>query len=216
MGTSGAMMFPGYAPKGPRWKAAPVLATVFLLHAALAVVLQSVAHPPRPLAAPVDPAASVAVVILSDSKGSGARLSDRYAAPSSLPAPALAAVRAPADPFDEHPRDTAVDPRYLPPSKLDIGPSPAGAPDFALATRGTLAIGKVTLRVYVSAFGLPDRVEILGLPLDPEFAQALRRAMEQTTFLPGRLGGRDVAAFVDYEFQNDVVVLPPPSNRRPS
>jgi hypothetical protein len=216
MGTSSAMVFPGYAPKGPRWKAAPVLAAVFLLHAALAAVLQAGAHPPRPLAAPVDPAASVVVLVLSDTKGSAARRWDRNASPPVLPTPPLAAVRASADPFDEHPRDTVVDPRYLPPGKLDIGPVPAGAPDFALATRRTLAIGKVTLRVYVSAFGLPDRVEILGLPLDPDFAQALRRAMEQTTFLPGRLGGRDVAAFVDYEFQNDVVELPPPPNRRSS
>jgi len=66
-------------------------------------------------------------------------------------------------------------------------------------------VGSVTLRVYVSKFGLPDRVEIRGQPEDPEFARDLQRALEQTSFLPGRQAGRDIASYVDYEFSGGVV-----------
>jgi hypothetical protein len=211
----GAVVFPAYAPAVARWKSAPVLIAVLALHAAIAAVVETAAQPARPLAAPVGPTAPIMLLMLSEGKAGSARVTDRLPPPMALPEPLLA-VRASANPFDEEAQATPVDQRYLPAGKLDIGPLPAGAPDFASVTQRTLAIGKVTMRVYVSAFGLPDRVEILGLPMDADFAQALRRALEQTTFLPGRLGGHDVAAYVDYEFQTEVVVLPAPPNLRSS
>jgi TonB family protein len=93
---------------------------------------------------------------------------------------------------------------YRSASTLDIGPLPAGAPDFSSALSRPVFAGKVVLRVYVSSFGRPDRVEIIGAPNDPEFAQALRAAIERVSFLPGRKGGQDVAAYADFEFDPDV------------
>lgn len=216
MPVSGATLIPAYAPGGRTGKSAAVLVGVLLLHAALAAAVQDAAQGPRPLVAPADPVATVRVLIVPDREDARARLADLVAAPLPLPAPAWADPGASAEPPGRQVRDARADARYLPAAKLDIGPLPAGAPNFAEVTRRTLAIGRVRLRVYVSAFGLPDRVEILGLPLDADFAQALRQALEQTTFLPGRLGGHDVAAYVDYEFQSEVVVLPPPANLRSS
>jgi hypothetical protein len=67
--------------------------------------------------------------------------------------------------------------------------------------RSALSAGTVVLRVYVAKLGLPDRVELRGARQEDEFSQALRRALEQTTFLPGRLAGHDVASYVEYEFR---------------
>jgi len=104
---------------------------------------------------------------------------------------------------------TLAQPRYEPAAKLDIGPLPVGSPDFKSTGDLSSTAGRIVLRVFVSTQGFPDRVEIIEQPQDSDTAQELRRALEQTTFLPGKRRGHDVPAFVDYEFSSKVLTLPP-------
>ena len=206
MMADGALAFPAYAAPRRHRSIAPAL-VVAALHVLFVVLAQTAARPaPRPRAAPADPAEPVMVLILPEDTTPGATPGS---ARTRSGAPVPHAARAAAN-------GAGLDSRYLASGKLDIGPVPASAPDFASVMSRSISAGTVRLRVYVSGFGAPDRVEVLGAPIDTQFAQALRHALEQTSFLPGRLGGHDVAAYVDYEFQTELVVLPPVPNRRPS
>jgi len=56
--------------------------------------------------------------------------------------------------------------------------------------------GKVMLRVYVSASGAAEKVDIHSSSGSPRLDQAARDAMAQWTFAPAREGREPVAAWV--------------------
>jgi hypothetical protein len=187
--------FPGAAPHGggiARLLSPAALATA-VLHAGLfGLALTALRPGPAPLPLPADAPPIVMVLMPSTqpSTGPAAAQETAHAGAGARRAPAVAAPRAAEAPG-------AV---YVPGPSLEIGPLPAGSPQFPLTLDRPELLGRIVLRVYVSMFGLPDRVEILGKPNDEDMARQLRRALENTSFLPGRSGGHDVAAFVDYEF----------------
>jgi hypothetical protein len=93
---------------------------------------------------------------------------------------------------------------YIAAHDLDQKMVTASEPDFSDAMARHPVFAPVRLRVYVSTLGPPDRVEVLsGAPqVGADLADALRR----TRFVPGKRGGRDVAAFVDLEFSAAPVI----------
>jgi hypothetical protein len=117
------------------------------------------------------------------------------------PSAASGTVTTPTDALstDEFPR------RYLPADALDVGPVPASEPDLAPVAAAFRLAAPVRVRIYVSAFGPPDRVEFRS-PAAAALESALRQALLATTFLPGRLAGRDAAAYIDLEFSAELLV----------
>jgi hypothetical protein len=95
--------------------------------------------------------------------------------------------------------------RYLPADALDVGPVPASEPDLAPVVAAFRTAAPVRVRIYVSAFGPPDRVEFRS-PAAAALETALRQALVATTFLPGRVAGRDAAAYIDLEFSAELLV----------
>jgi hypothetical protein len=193
---------PGWSAARPaRRSRAPLLLAVLALHLGFAAVAwQAMAERPRSLATAADArAAGVFYVLPAGAVAGPARQRTRD----------LAREATLTDPLPPAPLTDAQaalrDARYLRGASLALGPEPVGAPDFSAALRHATLTQPVVLRVYVSAFGYPDRVEVRGDPLDADFAQALQRALELTSFLPARRDGHDVAAYVDYEFHGPLL-----------
>jgi hypothetical protein len=182
-------------PRGPGLLAAG------LLHAALLALVLTVLHGgPVPEAFRVSSPGPVAVTLLPEPDQ---RSHHDPRAPLAAAAPAegmeRAATRA-------HPDEKALvqgdrTGTYLPGRVVDIGPKMVGVPDCGGACAEPGLPRRAVLRVFVSTFGPPDRVEILEASADDAFAQALRHALERTSFLPGRLAGNDVPAYADFEFR---------------
>ncbi len=188
---------------------APALLASGLLHIALAAL---VALALRPGIMPQAGATNAALMVQlvrgpTDRDGKLAAMqpgSTEVSPARALARPAPSPARAPQP-------DASLDSRYVPARELDIGPVPFGEPNFAPAMNRHVLAGTVVLRVYVSTFGRPDRVDVLGTPVDADFAQDLRRALAQTSFLPGRRNHREMPSFVDYEFNVELLVSPSPS-----
>jgi periplasmic protein TonB len=69
-------------------------------------------------------------------------------------------------------------------------------PEYPRLARRMGEHGKVTLRVFVSSAGMPDKVEIRSSSGSPRLDQAAREAVEQWKFVPARQGEEPVAAWV--------------------
>lgn len=187
-GPPGTLAAPeGLAPPA-RWC---VAAATLAVHGVLAVAWTAAARAPAAADATAAPAWQVPALFYV------------LPAPSSSRADGLTQVAAPEPDRDRLARlaDAAIDARYVAGDSLPLGPKAAGIPDTESAMRRATGPGTVVLRVYVSIFGFPDRVEVRGAPRDREFALALQRALERTTFLPARQNGIDVPAYVDFEFR---------------
>ena len=193
------------APAPTRPRSVPGLLATGLLHVALVALAASALAPGRTVApAARDEQAGMLVYLAQDT--TDAR---QAGAPHAPAAPAAAgAPAAGSRPAGRAPAEADADARYVSGHTLEIGPLPAGSPDFSRAADHPVLAGAVVLRVYVSTFGPPDRVEVRGTPNDLDFARELRLALERTSFLPGRLRGHDVAAYVDYEFRAGIVSFP--------
>jgi len=189
---------------------APALLASGLLHIALAALA---ALALRPGATPQSGAADAALMVQlvrGPATDRGGELAATQLGSTEV-SPARAVAKPAASPARAPQPDASIDSRYVPARELDIGPVPVGEPNFAPAMNRHVLAGTVVLRVYVSTFGRPDRVDVLGTPVDADFAQDLRRALAQTSFLPGRRNHREMPSYVDYEFNVELLVSPSPS-----
>jgi hypothetical protein len=98
--------------------------------------------------------------------------------------------------------------RYQPADGLDMAPVPASEPDLAPVAAAFRQLAPVRVRIYVSTFGPPDRIEILS-PATDALSLALQDALAATNFLPGRLAGHDVAAYIELEIRAELLVAGP-------
>ncbi|NSL55639.1 hypothetical protein [Uliginosibacterium aquaticum] len=94
---------------------------------------------------------------------------------------------------------TSADPAYWPAEALQQLPLPVSAPDVALLEGSELSAERLRLRLYISATGAVDEVEVLGAEAGD--VQPLRRMFQHTRFLPARRAGREVASQMDIEIE---------------
>lgn len=123
------------------------------------------------------------------------------AAPPASPAPAAPAVAPPA------PAAAAESPAAAP---VPVAPKPVAAtpprfdaaylnnprPDYPRAARRLGEHGKVVLRVFVSAQGAAEKIEIATSSGFPRLDQAARDAVDRWRFVPARRGEDAVGAWV--------------------
>jgi len=130
---------------------------------------------------------------------------DALAAARSDAAPGATLADRPADPPTAAHSDAFADAaHYVAARELESKPVTATEPDFGTALTRYPVFDPVRLRVFVSTLGPPDRVEIVDGPRD--VGDALAAALMRTTFVPGRRGGSDAAAYIDYEFSAQATV----------
>jgi hypothetical protein len=180
---------------------APGLLAAGLLHAALlALAAVALDGGPVPEALRLAAPGAVAVTLLPepDQRSHHDRRAPLTAA-TPAEGPERTATRAQPAETDLAPGDHTG--TYLPGRVVDIGPKMVGVPECGGSCAEPGLPRRAVLRVFVSTFGPPDRVEILEASPDEAFAQALRRALERTSFLPGRLAGNDVPSYADLEFR---------------
>lgn len=117
---------------------------------------------------------------------------------SAPPPPAAAAAAAvPAGDPDGRPVPPAPKPApaVLPP-RFDAAYLNNPRPEYPRVSKRMGEHGKVMLRVYVSASGAPEKVEVRTSSGSPRLDQAARQAVEQWKFVPARQGDEPVAAWV--------------------
>lgn len=126
------------------------------------------------------------------------------ATPATSHAPAPAAYADEAVTTEPSARDPAA--AFMPTALLDRGAVPVSAPE-ADGLTGSFATGlPLTVRLLIDAHGtvvavLPQQVN----EDDRELFERIRQMFLATRFLPGRLGGRDVASRLDIELQSQRV-----------
>lgn len=111
-------------------------------------------------------------------------------APASLEPPEAPPTRAPATP----------ETRYLPSAELDRAALPRSAPDTRLLDNVMLSGLPLRLRICIDALG--HVTQVLPLQAHPDDAAAVTALQEMfgsTAYVPGRLGGIDVASYIDLD-----------------
>jgi hypothetical protein len=115
---------------------------------------------------------------------------------AAAPPPSHAAIPNSAAPESDRPAT------YLPASALDRPALPRSAPDTHLLDDVPLSGLPLQLRIYIDRHGQVTEVQLLQAhPDDTGALAALQRMFSATAYIPGRLGGQDVASFVDIELQ---------------
>ncbi len=104
------------------------------------------------------------------------------------------------------------DPRYLPASELDAKPFPLQAVDLQMPKAGSGAeyYGKLRLKVFISAAGGVDRVEVAEATVPPALRDSAVKAFSEVRWEPARKAGKRVKTVkvVEVDFQ------PPPEGQR--
>ncbi|MDO6386587.1 hypothetical protein [Uliginosibacterium sp. 31-12] len=119
---------------------------------------------------------------------------------AATPPPSTAPAAQPAQPAGaSSTSSTSADPAYWPAEALQQLPLPVSAPDVALLEGSELSAEHLRLRLYISATGAVDEVEVLGAEAGD--VQPLRRMFQRTRFLPARRGGHEVASQMDIEIK---------------
>lgn len=111
-------------------------------------------------------------------------------APASLEPPEASLTSVPATP----------ETRYLPSAELDRAALPRSAPDTRLLDNVVLSGLPLRLRICIDAFG--HVTQVLPLQAHPDDAAAVTALQEMfgsTAYVPGRLGGIDVASYIDLD-----------------
>ena len=125
-----------------------------------------------------------------------------------IPAPAaLETIESPA----AAPSSAAAttDTRYRPSAELDRAALPRSAPDTRLLDDVVLSGLPLRLRICIDAFGQVTQVLTLQAhPDDAAAVTALQEMFRSTAYVPGRLGGADVASYIDL----DISVGPGPGS----
>jgi hypothetical protein len=89
---------------------------------------------------------------------------------------------------------------HLPTDILDVRPMPRSAPDERRVEDVHRSGLPIRVRLYVEADGSVSSADVLSMvPGDEEAAQSVAAMFRDTAFIPGRLGGRDVASYLDIE-----------------
>ncbi len=191
----------------PRW----LLPLVLTLHAAAAAALLSssaslvkpalrsmeIALLAPPVAATARPAAHPPVARTQ------AERRPQAVAPSPVPAPTSAVATPPAAAASETAKPTAAESRPAPAAEAPVAPPRFDAayldnprPPYPPVARRMGEEGKTVLRVFVSAEGLPERIELSQSAGSPRLDEAALAAVRRWRFVPARQGERAVAAWV--------------------
>jgi protein TonB len=113
--------------------------------------------------------------------------------PAAIPAPA--ALNPPTEPATAAPVTAAVAPPVEPPSfNADYLNNPA--PAYPLMSRRMQEEGRVVLRVFVDAHGLPDRVELRSSSGHMRLDEVALDTVKHWKFVPARRGSEPVPAWV--------------------
>lgn len=112
-------------------------------------------------------------------------------APASEPVTDVPAATAPAPPVA-----LAKQPAPVVPPRFDAAYLNNPRPEYPRLARRMGEQGKVMLRVYVTATGSAQRVEIQTSSGSPRLDQAARAAVERWKFVPARHGDEPIAAWV--------------------
>jgi len=124
---------------------------------------------------------------------------------TTLPAPA--SLESPAAPQTIAPATDNT--RYLPATALDRTALPRSAPDTRLLDSVVLSGLPLRLRICIDAFGQVTQVLTLQAhPAEATAVTALQEMFRSTAYVPGRLGGADVASYIDL----DISVEPWPAD----
>lgn len=192
----------------PRW----LLPLVVALHVALAAALLSSAAPfvkpalhsmeiallAPPAAAPTRPtaAAKPAVVrTLAERKPQAVARSPEPAPTPAVAAPHAAAASETARPATESRPAPQVEAPVAPP-RFDAAYLDNPRPPYPAVARRMGEEGKTVLRVFVSADGLPERIELSQSAGSPRLDEAALAAVKRWRFVPARQGEHAVAAWV--------------------
>jgi protein TonB len=138
---------------------------------------QAPATPPSPIAVETTPTEVAPAPALA-----GAPPSDAASSPASSSAPVVA--------VSKQPLPAVVPPRF------DAAYLNNPRPEYPRVSRRMGEHGKVMLRVYVTAQGTAERVEVRTSSGSQRLDQAARSAVEQWKFVPARQGDDPVAAWV--------------------
>lgn len=191
----------------PRW----LLPLVLALHAALAAALLASAAPfvkpalhsmeiallTPPVAAPARPAEAAKPQVAPTP-------AERKPQPAPTPEPAPSpAVTPPQAAASETARPAAAESRPATAAEAPIAPPRFDAtyldnprPPYPPAARRMGEEGKTVLRVFVSAEGLPEQIELRQSAGSPRLDEAALAAVKRWRFVPARQGERAVAAWV--------------------
>lgn len=112
----------------------------------------------------------------------GAPPSEATSSPASSPVPVVAVSKPP--------------PPAVVPPRFDVAYLNNPRPEYPRVSRRMGEHGKVMLRVYVTAQGTAERVEVRTSSGSQRLDQAARSAVEQWKFVPARQGDDPVAAWV--------------------
>lgn len=115
-------------------------------------------------------------------------------APEQPKAPVLAPAAAPRTPLAE---TTGAAPAPITPPEFDAAYLRNPPPAYPSVSRRYREQGKVVLRVYVSATGTAEKVEILTSSGSPRLDQAAQEAVRSWHFVPARQGETPVPAWVN-------------------
>lgn len=89
---------------------------------------------------------------------------------------------------------------HLPSDALDIGPMPKSSPDERYVEEVHRSGLPILVRLFVESDGVVSSAQVLSnAPGDETAAQSVVAMFRDTAFIPGRLAGRDVAAYIDIE-----------------
>jgi protein TonB len=120
------------------------------------------------------------------------------AAPAAGPEPpdlqARAPAAAPAPAPVENTEKRAVQP--VSPPRFDAAYLDNPKPDYPRLARRLGEQGTVQLNVYVSATGVPEKIELHASSGSPRLDQAARETVRRWTFVPARQGERPVGAWI--------------------
>lgn len=98
---------------------------------------------------------------------------------------------------------------HLPTDVLDVRPMPRSAPDERFVDEVHRSGLPIRVRLFVEADGSVSSADVLSLvPGDEEAAQSVVAMFRDTAFIPGRLGGRDVASYLDIEIVLEPTLAP--------
>lgn len=86
---------------------------------------------------------------------------------------------------------------------------PRSAPDERFVDEVHRSGLPIRVRLFVEADGSVSSADVLSLvPGDEEAAQSVVAMFRDTAFIPGRLGGRDVASYLDIEIVLEPTLAP--------
>lgn len=193
----------------PRW----LLPLVLTLHAALAAALLASSAPfvkpalrsmeialiAPPAAAPARPAEAVRATPVR----TRAEPKPQIRVPSPEPTPLPATAPQPTAAQSETARPVGAESRPAVPTEAPVAPPRFDAayldnprPPYPAVARRMGEEGKTVLRVFVSADGLPERIELSQSAGSPRLDEAALAAVKRWRFVPARQGERAVAAWV--------------------